>query len=80
MKILLSFYLLQDFQREDGLFDISAIKSNNGNIEFYTENNGKIWEVSSSINLITKNNIKDEHFLAYFLMLLTLLPYLFLKF
>ena len=37
------FYLLQDFQREDGLFDISIIKSSNGNIEYYTENDGKIW-------------------------------------
>ena len=48
------FYLLQDFQREDGLFDISVIKSNNGNIEYYTENDGKIWEVSNNIRLISK--------------------------
>ena len=46
------FYLLQDFQREDGLFDISIIKSSNGNIEYYTENNGKIWEVSNNISLV----------------------------
>lgn len=46
------FYLLQDFQRENGLFDISIIKSSNGNIEYYTENNGKIWEVSNNISLV----------------------------
>lgn len=45
------FYLLQDYQREDGLFDISIIKSSDGNIEYYTENNGKIWEVSNEISL-----------------------------
>ena len=37
------FYLLQDYLREDGLTDVSIIKSTNGNLEFYTENNGKIW-------------------------------------
>lgn len=53
------FYLLQDFQREDGLFDISIIKSSNGNIEYYTENNGKIWEVSNNISLVnTEKNYK----------------------
>ena len=49
------FYLLQDFQREDGLFDISAIKSNNGAIEYYTENSGKIWEVDRNISLVKTN-------------------------
>ncbi len=52
------FYLLQDNLREDGLFDISIIKSTNGNIEFYTENEGKIWKVSNDINLISNNFIK----------------------
>lgn len=47
------FYLLQDYQREDGLFDISIIKSNNGAIEYYTENDGKIWEVGDNIALVT---------------------------
>ena len=51
------FYLLQDYQREDGLFDISIIKSINGNIEYYTENNGKIWEVSDEINLTNKTGL-----------------------
>lgn len=53
------YYCLQDYAREDGLFDISIIKSNNGNLEYYTENNGKIWEVSDSINLVdTNKNLK----------------------
>ena len=52
------FYLLQDNLREDGLFDISIIKSTNGNVEFYTENEGKIWKVSNDINLISNNFIK----------------------
>lgn len=47
-----NFYLLQDNQKENGLFDISIIKSNNGDIEFYIENDGKIWEVSNDINLL----------------------------
>ena len=38
-----SFYLIQDNLRKDGLYDISIIKSNNGNIEIYTENDGKVW-------------------------------------
>ena len=46
------FYLLQDNMNDDMSFDISIIKSTNGNIEYYTENNGKIWLVTSEgINL-----------------------------
>lgn len=53
------YYCLQDYQREDGLFNISIIKSNNGIIEYYTENNGKIWEVADEINLASSTqNIK----------------------
>ena len=52
------FYLLQDYQREEGLFDISIIKSFDGNIEYYTENEGKIWEVGNDINLILSNHNK----------------------
>jgi len=51
------YYLLQDNPREDGLFDISIIKSTDGNIEFYFENDGKIWEVSSDV-VILENNKK----------------------
>ena len=41
------YYLLQDNWRDDGLVDVSIIKSNNGNLEFYTENSGKIWIATS---------------------------------
>lgn len=41
------YYLLQDYLREDGLTDVSIIKSTNGNLEFYAENNGKIWLATS---------------------------------
>ena len=50
-----SFYLLQDKERDDKQFDISIIKSKDGNIEYYIENNGKIWEVSEDISLINTN-------------------------
>jgi len=52
------FYLIQDYLREDGLFDISIIKANNGIIEFYTENNGKIWEVTDDISLLSSTQNK----------------------
>lgn len=52
------FYLIQDYPREDGLFDISIIKANNGIIEFYTENNGKIWEVTDDISLLSSTQNK----------------------
>jgi dipeptidase E len=48
------FYLLQDNQRDNGMVDVSVIKSCNGNIEFYTENEGKIWEVNKDVNLLIK--------------------------
>lgn len=48
-----NFYLLQDNDT-----DISIIKSSDGNLEFYTENNGKIWEVSDEVNLVSKNSYK----------------------
>ena len=41
------FYLIQDNLREDGLTDVSIIKSSNGKIEFYFENDGKIWIAKS---------------------------------
>lgn len=53
------YYLLQDNINENGLTDISIIKSTNGVIEYYTENQGKIWLVEDEISLISgKNNIK----------------------
>ena len=41
------FYLLQDNMNDDMSFDVSIIKSTNGNLEYYTENNGKIWLATS---------------------------------
>ena len=49
------YYLLQDNQREDGSFDVSIIKSTGGNIEYYFENDGKIWEVDNDIILLENN-------------------------
>lgn len=48
------FYLLQDNLREDGLTDVSIIKSTDGVVEFYYENDGKIWEVSDDVRLLTQ--------------------------
>ena len=46
------YYLLQDNMNDDMSFDISIIKATDGNLEFYTENNGKIWKATSDgINL-----------------------------
>lgn len=52
------YFLLQDYFREDGLTDVSIIKSVNGNLEFYTENNGKIWIAGS--NGITLTNKAEK--------------------
>lgn len=41
------FYLLQDNMNDDMSFDVRIIKSTNGNLEYYTENNGKIWLATS---------------------------------
>lgn len=47
------FYLLQDNMRENGLTDVSVIKSSNGILEYYIENEGKIWKV-------TKNGVESQ--------------------
>lgn len=56
------YYLLQDYLREDGLTDVSLIKSTNGSIELYTENDGKIWNAKNNgivlSNKIEINNIR----------------------
>lgn len=39
------YYLLQDYLIGDGLTDVSFIKSVNGNLDFFHENDGKIWRV-----------------------------------
>jgi len=46
------FYLLQDYIRDNGSTDVSIIKSTDGNIEFYTENSGKIWVVDDEVVLM----------------------------
>ena len=50
------YYLLQDNFREDGKVDVSIIKSYNGVIEDYTEENGKIW-IASKNGILLKNNL-----------------------
>lgn len=40
------FYLLQDNIRENGLTDVSIIKFSNGMMEYYTENEGKVWKAT----------------------------------
>lgn len=40
------FYLLQDDLRENGLTDVSVIKSSDGILEYYIENEGKVWKVT----------------------------------
>lgn len=51
------FYLLQDYDNKD----ISIIKFTDGKMEFYTENNGKIWEADNDIDLIM-NGKQQERF------------------
>lgn len=52
------FYLLQDNLRDDGITDVSIIKSTDGVIEYYIENQGKIWIVEDEVLLVNMNNIK----------------------
>lgn len=56
-----SFYLLQDNIRDDGFIDVSIIKSVNGDLEFYTENEGKIWNVNDKIMLIHPKQVKNKN-------------------
>ena len=53
------FYLLQDNLREDGLTDVSFIRCSNDNVEFYIENDGKIWLVDKDITLVKNNEPLD---------------------
>ena len=41
-----SFYCLQVYERNDNLFDVSLIRTCGDEIQFLTENNGKIWEAT----------------------------------
>ncbi len=47
------FFLLQDNMRENGLTDVSVIKSSNGILEYYIENEGKVWKA-------TKDGVKFQ--------------------
>lgn len=53
-----AFYLLQDNYQENGLTDVSIIKSTNGTIEYYYENKGKIWIVEDDIKIIKRKKVK----------------------
>ena len=53
------YYLLQDYLREDGLTDVSIIKSTNGSLEFYIENNGRVWLVKSGEINLTNSTSKS---------------------
>lgn len=56
-----NYYLLQDYVREDGLTGVSLIRTTNGSIEIYIENDGKIWTAKNSgIVLSNKIEIKNE--------------------
>ena len=55
-----NYYLLQDNVREDGLVDVSIIKSTDGNLELYTENNGKMWIATPDGVKITKTINQDK--------------------
>ena len=50
--------MLQDYLREDSLTDVSIIKSTNGSLEFYTENDGRIWLVKPGEIILTNQTIK----------------------
>lgn len=50
--------MLQDCLREDGLTDVSIIKSTNGSLEFYIENDGRVWLVKSGEINLTNSTLK----------------------
>lgn len=52
--------MLQDNLREDGKTDVSIIKSKNGVLEFYKENDGKIWMVTSEGVILDKTKQKTR--------------------
>lgn len=53
------YYLLQDYLREDDLTDVSIIKSTNGSLEFYTENDGRIWLVKPGEIILANTTVKN---------------------
>ena len=55
------YYLLQDYLREDGITDVSIIKSTNGSLELYTENDGRIWLVKLEEIKLINSTAKIVH-------------------
>ena len=54
------YYLLQDYMNENGEWDISIVKSSDGKIELYTENNGRIWTATTDgVNLVVPQLSKN---------------------
>lgn len=54
------YYLLQDYVREDGLTDVSLIRTTNGSIGIYTENDGTIWTAKNS-GIVLSNKIEKKN-------------------
>lgn len=52
------FYLLQDNIRENGLTDVSIIKSSDGMLEYYIENEGKVWKATKDGVIL---QFKEKH-------------------
>lgn len=48
------FYLIQDYMRESGETDVSLIKAWDGRLEYYTENQGKIWKAAKDNIIIVE--------------------------
>lgn len=49
-----AFYLIQDHLREGGETDVSLIKAVDGRLEYYTENQGKIWKAEKDNIIIVE--------------------------
>lgn len=51
-----NFYCLQDHYHDDGTTSVSLIRTTNETVEFLTDNDGKVWEVTpTSFDLVNKN-------------------------
>ena len=52
-----AFYCLQDYKRNDNLFDVSLIRTCGDDIQFIIENNGKVWEATDTeFRLLAQGN------------------------
>ncbi len=54
------FYCLQDYERENGITDVSLIRTCGDDIQIFTENSGKLWEATGSEFKLV-NKISKEH-------------------